>query len=302
MKKKYITKKNKKFKKTLKIIKKVGGGSVVLNNKNLQPTTNQTVSPLEISNSNELKKMEEDRDRNFENKTSELITNSSNIAKGLAINSIKGIGNLIGVDVTNPEEINQNLENIKKSLTNPQNIENIKKIINNFSENSGIYLEAAKPLINPLMDIVDKVGNKVATQFADTSSTIASNLVKEIPGVGLVYSSIQDASKIGDAFSAVVGAASELTEKGADALVVAKRNVERLKAEALQIKNRTANSINAFSNVNIPTLPSVPSVPNVNTVAKIPSTKSINSSLKTGGTKYKYKNNQNKTKRVRFTI
>ena len=282
MKKKNKTKKNKKLK---KIFKKKGGNTI--SNK-IPPKTNQTLSPLEISNINELKKLQEDREKTSKEQTTELMTDTSNIAKGLAINSVKGIGNLIGVDVTNSTEINKNLENIKNSLTNPKNTENIKKIISDFSEKNAIYLEAAKPLINPLMDSVNKVGAKVAKQFTDTSSTIVSNLVKEIPGVGLIYSGIQDASKIGDAFSSVVGATAELTAKGADSLVVAKHNMEKLKSQASAIKNRTNNSINAFENVNAPV---IPKIPNMNTKSI------INTSLKRGGTTYK-----NKIKHVRFNI
>ena len=70
--------------------------------------------------------------------------------------------------------------------------------------------------------------------MADTGTTILSNAVKEIPGVGLVYSLVQDASKIGEATSAVVNAASEITTDAADSAVVFHENLKKLQEETNQ--------------------------------------------------------------------
>jgi hypothetical protein len=88
-------------------------------------------------------------------------------------------------------------------------------------------------------------GSNVATKVADTGSTIVSNAVKEIPGVGLVYSLVQDASKIGEATSAVIGAASEIATNTADSAVVFNNNLKKVEAEA------TSESVDALSKPSI---------------------------------------------------
>lgn len=101
--------------------------------------------------------------------------------------------------------------------------------------------KAASPLIDPLTTKILDEGSKVAKKVADTGTTIVSNAVKEIPGVGLVYSLAQDASKIGEATSAVINAASKITTDAADSAVVFKDNLQKVQSEEQPNINMTSD-------------------------------------------------------------
>ena len=199
---------------------------------------------MESQSLQELQKIKDERAQN----SSEMIQNAENIAKGVAVNTLDNIGNAVGIDIKNPASINETLDNLKKMVTDPKNIQKSKEIISGIANNAAVYFKAAEPLIDPLADKMLDVGSKVVEKAGDTATTLASNVVKEIPGVGLAYSLVQDASKIGEAVSAATNAAAELTTSVSDSSVVFKKNLDQLQNEKNEIEKRTMNSLNQFQN------------------------------------------------------
>ncbi len=199
---------------------------------------------LENRSLQELKKMKDERLA----KSSTIFSNIENSAKGVAVNALENVGNKFGVDITNPQEVSNALDNIKNAVTNPENVKKTTEILKGFAQNSAIYYKALEPLIDPMADKFLEVGAKAAEKAGETAVVIASNAVKEIPGVGLAYALAQDASKIGEAFTAATNAAAELTTSASDSAVVFKKNLEKLKAEKAAIESRTMNSLNQFQN------------------------------------------------------
>lgn len=199
---------------------------------------------MESQSLQELQKIKDDRLQ----KSNEMTKNATNIAKGVAVNTLDSIGNAIGIDINNPESVNKSLDNIKQMVTDPKNIQKSKEIISGIVNNAAVYFQAAKPLIDPLADKMLDVGSKVAEKAGDTATVVASNFVKEIPGVGLAYSLVQDASKIGEAVSAATNAAAEITTSASDSAVVFKKNLDQLQNEKIEIEKRTMNSLNQFQN------------------------------------------------------
>ena len=199
---------------------------------------------LENQSLQELKKMKDERLA----KSSSIFSNIENSAKGVAVNALENVGNKFGVDITNPQEVSNALDNIKNAVTNPENVKKTTEILKGFAQNAAVYYKALEPLIDPMTDKFLEVGAKAAEKAGETATVIASNAVKEIPGVGLAYALAQDASKIGEAFTAATNAAAELTTSASDSAVVFKKNLEKLKAEKAAIESRTMNSLNQFQN------------------------------------------------------
>jgi len=268
---------------------------------------------LETRSLEELAKIKEERAR----ANNEMVEDASTVAKGVVANTLETAGDLVGVDIDNPEAVHKKLEDIKETLSDPKNTEEIKEIVAEAAKKGAVVVEAASPLIDPLAEKALDVGSKTAEKMADTGTTILSNFVKEIPGVGLVYSLLQDASKVGEAGSAVINATAELTTDTADSAVVFKKNLEELQKEGADTENRAAESVKQFENpiptVPVPTVP-VPTVP-VPTVpvskvpvptvpvSKVP-VPSVTETAKKGGKKSTKKKNFKKknTKRVRFAL
>ena len=156
----------------------------------------------------------------------------SSMVEGVATGTLAKIGDAVGINIDSPKEVEKTLDNLKEMVSNPKNIENAKEIISSAANNAAVYFKAAEPLIAPLTDKVLEVGSKAIEKAGETTTVIVSNAVKEIPGVGLAYAVVQDASKIGEAVSAATNAAAELTTTTADSAVVFKKNLEQLQNEA----------------------------------------------------------------------
>jgi hypothetical protein len=251
---------------------------------------------LETRSLEELAKIKEERAR----ANNEMVEDVSTVAKGVVANTLESAGDLVGVDIDNPKAVNDKLVAIKETISDPKNTEEIKEIVSEAVKKGAVVVEAASPLIDPLAEKALDVGGKTAVKMADTGTTIFFNFIKEIPGVGLAYSIVQDASKIGEAGSAVVNATAELTTDTADSAVVFKKNLEELQQEADNTENRSAESVKEFENLSKP-----PEVPKITTpeVAKKGGKKTTTTTTKTTSTITKRKNPKKKnTKRVRFAL
>lgn len=263
----------------------------------LKPTVLEEVAQektdLETRSLEELAKLKEERAI----ANQEIIEDASTVAKGVAANTLETVGDLVGVDIDNPEAVNKKLEDIKETFTDPKNFETLKETVAEAAEKGAVIVEAASPLIDPLADKALDVGSKTATKIADTGTTIFFNFIKEIPGVGLAYTLIQNATKVGEASSAVVNAAADLTTDTADSAVVFKKNLEELQNEAADIENRTADTVNNFNKpIVIPKVVDDPFTP--------PAVRpSVAMSAGSGKQITKKKNFKKKnTKRVRFAV
>ena len=199
---------------------------------------------LENQSLQELQKMKDERMA----KSKGILDNIENSAKGIAVNALESVGNKLGVNIEDPQSVNNALNNIKKAVTDPENIKKTTEILKGLAQNAAVYYKAVEPLVNPMADKMLEVGAKTAEKMGETATVIASNAVKEIPGVGLAYALVQDASKLGEAASAATNAFAELTTTASDSAVVFKKNLEKLKAEKAAIEARTKESLNQFEN------------------------------------------------------
>jgi hypothetical protein len=277
---KYKTKKLRKNNKRKRITKRnykrvggrVGGSGVVPSakkdvNSNINSNINSNKSDSNIDNQptpqsnleeESMKQMEElKEERNAANEAkkeaaneeaNKLIKETQNVVTGSAINAVEMAGKAIGVDVTDPKEISEKLDDIKDSLTNPENIEKAKEIVGEVAKEGGIVLEAVDPLIKPLTKKVLDIGSETAVKMGDTGILLVKNAIKAIPGVGAAFVLVDDIGKISETAAATMGAAADITTQTADSVVVAKNNYEKLKSEKNEIESRVDNSKNEFLN------------------------------------------------------
>ena len=243
--KKYTTKNYKRKyinqKKPSRTFKNYKGGEVPIPSNMSNITTETNLEKESIQKLEEIKREREEKSKESAAKANEIIGDAVIVAEGIGANAIEGIGNIIGIDVAHPEKTTAKLNEIKETITNPENFKKVQEIISETAKKGALMFKAASPLIDPLTTKILDEGSKVAKKVADTGTTIVSNAVKEIPGVGLVYSLAQDASKIGEATSAVINAASKITTDAADSAVVFKDNLQKVQSEEQSNINMTSD-------------------------------------------------------------
>jgi len=225
----------------------------------------------------------------FKNK---ILNKTTNLAKGIAINTINDIGNIAGVDINNPEKTQEKIKNVKQILSDPENIKNITHIAKNIGE---ISIEVGKelaPLAQPLIEKVIDQTTIASDKLISSGSTIMGNVIKEIPIIGFAAALAQDVEKIGEADAAVTGAISEITKTSANTIKDAHKKVNQVLQDKKNIIERTQQSINKFSNLS--------QIPNtntnkINTINKL----NLNNSFtrKNGGYINKHKHRKNTLQR-----
>lgn len=229
MKNSYKTKKNKKYYKNNSLKTYKGGEN---------ETANTIMNQIKQKNQMHLPSLG----------TSGVITNVKNIAQGSAINAVDKLGEAVGVDLTDPIQTQQKLEQIKSTISNPETIAKVKEILGMYAQYGSVALEAVEPFIEKLSNVVIKEGSKTAESFINTGSTVLGNVIKEIPGVGLVASIAQDAEKIGETVASVVNTGSTIAEELSDTTNASIQNYNKLVKEKEDLLQRTNNSLTKFEN------------------------------------------------------
>ena len=216
-------------------------------------------------------------------KTNEHISDGVELvgtaATGIAVNTIDAVGQLSGVDITDSKEVNEKLDDIKETLSNPEAQQKLGEIIGETAEVAGIAIEASKPFIDPLIDVTAEKLETTGSKFGEAGVKIVLNTLEEIPFYGVLVGTARSFSAAGDAIISSINAGSEVTKASADALNASAKNFDKLMNERKDVTERTNDKIDNF----------VKSSAN----EKNNTTKS---SIKKGGTK------KNKSKKVRFLL
>lgn len=165
--------------------------------------------------------------------TMQPINNFIANTQTLAHNFITNLSNKIGIDATN--------------LTDPQNMAILKTKIHSAAETGAELLEAADPFIQPLVDKTITEGEKAASKIGEAAVKIGLNTAEEIPGVGVLIGTARSLSNAGEALTAAMDAAAEVTATTADTVNATAQNWQRLQADKLATLSRTQKSIQQFT-------------------------------------------------------
>jgi hypothetical protein len=202
---------------------------------------NKDVNATEIMN--EIKK---ERKFNLNLGNIPVFKKTSELVEGLTIKGIEHLGLLLGVDLSNPQGINEKLEKIKIALADPKNKEKIQEIVNEAAKVGVVAIEAAEPFIKPLVDKTVELGSEALTKLGESAVKIGLNTAEEIPGVGVVIGTVRSLSNASEALLSASNAASEIITNTSDSINAASKNFERLMKEKMDSLNRINDSVNKF--------------------------------------------------------
>lgn len=165
---------------------------------------------------------------------SPFIIGTFNLVKSVVLSAIQMISGLLGVDLTNPEQTNEKLSEIKATLSDPETQEKIIEI-----------LEAIDPYIEPLLDKFIEELSKVGTKSATALMNAILNISEGIPGAGIIIGGIRAATNVGEAIWATINAFTSIVTKTAD---TANASVTNLKRIADEKSSSISDSIGEFEN------------------------------------------------------
>lgn len=165
---------------------------------------------------------------------SEILKTSGELAEGVAVNTLDSIGEIAGVDLSDPKLVEENKEKIVQMSKNA-------------AEVGMIALEAAEPFAKPLMAKTIETGGEILTNVGKAGVKVLLNTAEEIPGVGIIFGSIRSISNIAEAAISSINAGTEVVTSTADAVNATTKNFERLVKEREDITNRTSESIQKFT-------------------------------------------------------
>ena len=204
-------------------------------------------SSINDRNANEImNEVKKERELNFNLGDLPVLKKSRELVEGLAIKGIEHIGLLLGVDLSNSQDINEKLEKIRIAFADPKNKEKVREIVSEAAEVGNVALEAALPFIKPLVDKTVDVGREALSKLGESAVKIGLNTAEEIPGVGVVLGTVRSLSDAGEAMVAASNAASEVVTTTSDSINAATKNFERLMKEKMQGLNRINDSVSKF--------------------------------------------------------
>jgi len=170
-----------------------------------------------------------------------IASKGATLAEGLAEKGIEKVGDIVGVDVTKPEIIENKLHQIENIISSPE----IKQEISKISE---VASEAAEPYIKPLEEKIIEKTKEVGKELGTSAVQIGLNTAEEIPGVGVIIGTLRSLDQAAKAGLSTLNAFTEVSKDTTDAINATAKNYKRLMGEKNQINERINNSISEFAN------------------------------------------------------
>lgn len=222
------TKKNKKiyYRKKKRFFTKRKGGS-------LDKDTNKEDTNNESAIYDIKKEVEDEKKMNFSDENS-ILAKTEDVALGVAAKTVENVGDLLGVDLDDPNLVEKNKEQIQQ-------------ISKNAAEVGNLVVESVEPFTKPLIDKTIKASEKILSSVGENGVKVLLNTAEAIPGVGIVIGSIRTMDNIGNAVVSSVNAGSEVVASSADTINASVKNFDRLIQEKEEILNRTKSSIDEFT-------------------------------------------------------
>jgi len=177
---------------------------------------------------------------------SKIVQSASTLAEGVATNVVEKAGDLIGIDVDNPQQVSEKLDNINKALTNPENVEKAKDVAANLANVGLLGLQAAEPFIDPLVDKVTETAQKgvekASKAFVSTAANVSGLFLGPIIDIPRTVMSALEAGQ------SVMNTGSEIVTTASDTINAMTQNFKQIANENKDVLDRTQKSINEFVN------------------------------------------------------
>ena len=160
--------------------------------------------------------------------TNKLIHRVLLLIEGLILESIDQLGNTLGLDVSNPQQVNAKLDELKIIVSDPETQEKVRIIVGKMGILLSIAFEAVDPYIQPLADKINKIYVQSTSELGKSSITILKNIAKAIPVYGALVALIDSANTITVTAANTVSAKNHMQSAYDDALIAASLNFKDL--------------------------------------------------------------------------
>jgi hypothetical protein len=175
--------------------------------------------------------------------TDKLIHRILTLIEGLILESLDKLGSLLGVDVSNPQEVNAKLDEIKVIVTDPEIQEKVRIIVSKISILVSIAFEAAEPYIQPLSDKINKIYVKSTSDVGKSTISILKNIAKAIPVYGAIVALIDSANTITVTAANTVSAKEHAQSAYDDAVIAASMNFKDLLSKKKDLLSRIPSDV-----------------------------------------------------------
>lgn len=128
--------------------------------------------------------------------TTQLINRILVLVEGIVLEYIDQLGNVIGVDVSDPRQVNAKLDEIRVVLSDPEINEKVRIIVGKMSVLLTIALEAAEPYIKPTADKINNIYISSTSDLGKSTIVILKNIAKAIPIYGAIVALIDTANTV----------------------------------------------------------------------------------------------------------
>jgi len=180
---------------------------------------------------------------------------AGNMANNVASQGIKGASLLLGVNLENKDAVNNSLEKLKKTLSDPETLSNIKQVVGDGAKVFAASIEASKPAISKLVSTTTDAISKSSEKIGNAGVNIVMNTLEEIPGVGIIVGTARSADKAGQAVQSLFNAGSEIVAASGDAvnqiarnMADVKKSLQKTMEEKTSISKQLGGSIAEFHN------------------------------------------------------
>ena len=160
--------------------------------------------------------------------TNKLIHRVLLLIEGLILESIDQLGNTLGLDVSNPQQVNAKLDELKILVSDPETQEKVRIIVGKMGILLSIAFEAVDPYIQPLADKINKIYVQSTSELGKSSITILKNIAKAIPVYGAIVALIDMANTITVTGANSVSAKEHVQSAYDDALIAASINFKEI--------------------------------------------------------------------------
>lgn len=165
----------------------------------------------------------------------------------LLVEYINVLGRLLGVDISNPQDINSKLEEIRVIVTDPEIREKVKIIVERMVIIMDIALDAMEPYSKPLGEKLSNIYVNIASEFDTSLVRITKDVIAAIPGLNVIAALVDVSSMVSTTMINVYNAKLKMQDAVANTVEASSINYNKLLKERGELLNRTNESINQFS-------------------------------------------------------
>ena len=145
---------------------------------------------------------------------------------------------MLGVDGSNPQQINAKIDEIKRAVSDPETKEKVQVIASKISILVSIAFEAVEPQIQTLSDKINNIYVKSTSELGTSTISILKNIAKAIPIYGAIVALIDTANTITVASAHTVTAKEHAKIAYADAITAASINFKDLLKQKKDLLSR----------------------------------------------------------------